>query len=234
MSHPRYYILGYILVRIRWHGHACFEIVDRESNIVIDPHDGASIGLKKPTARTKLVLISHEHFDHNAYSMVLDKDGEYVSMRTGEFKLGPFKVRGVMTFHDKENGRRRGRNVVYRITTPSGITILHAGDLGHVLTEDQARELKPVDIALLPVGGTFTIDHEEAFKVFEEVEGRIFIPMHYWISGVNLPLDTIDKTLRYAESKGFKINEIRSSHIDLEPDEIHKYSRTLIVFKEYG
>ncbi len=222
------------MVRVRWHGHACFEIIDGDSNLIIDPHDGSSIGLKKPSSKSRFVLLTHEHFDHNAYPIVLESGGRVESMKTGDFELGPFRVRGVSTFHDKEGGRRRGRNVVYRITTPSGVTIFHAGDLGHVLDQDQVAKLKPIDVALLPVGGTFTIDHEEAFRVFEDLEGRIFIPMHYWITGVNLPLNTIDNTIKYASSKGYRVVEVNSSYLDIDPGELEKYRRTLVVLKKYG
>ncbi|UCF09255.1 MAG: MBL fold metallo-hydrolase, partial [Thermoplasmata archaeon] len=50
--------------KIRWHGHACFEIGDG-TTIVTDPHDGKSIGIKPPNTKADVVLISHDHFDHN-------------------------------------------------------------------------------------------------------------------------------------------------------------------------
>ncbi|MEM4503207.1 MAG: MBL fold metallo-hydrolase, partial [Ignisphaera sp.] len=59
------------MITVRWHGHACFEIVASNGVvIVIDPHDGKSLGLKTPQVLADIVLITHEHFDHNAYAVV--------------------------------------------------------------------------------------------------------------------------------------------------------------------
>ncbi|PWV36578.1 MAG: Zn-dependent hydrolase [Desulfurococcaceae archaeon] len=203
-----------LAVIIRWWGHACFEILYGGVSITIDPHDGASIGLKRPGARSDYVLMSHEHFDHNAYRVVLKEGGRYLSMAVGENTLGPFKVRGIQTFHDKERGRRRGRNVAYVIETPDGLRIFHAGDLGHVLEKDHLRETGEVHLALLPVGGTFTIDHEEALQVFSSLNAKVMVPMHYWVKGVNLPLNTIDKLVERAK-KEYKIYWVDGSEIEV-------------------
>ena len=53
-------------MRIKWHGHACFEINTGDTTIVLDPHDGKSLGIKTPSATADLVLMSHDHYDHNA------------------------------------------------------------------------------------------------------------------------------------------------------------------------
>ncbi|MEM4970517.1 MAG: MBL fold metallo-hydrolase [Sulfolobales archaeon] len=178
---------------IRWWGHACFELVYGGVSLTIDPHDGASIGIKRPGALSDYVIMSHDHFDHNAYRVVLKEGGKHLLMATAINTLGPFRVKGIETFHDKERGRRRGRNVAYVVETPDGTRIFHAGDLGHLLSPEQIREAGNPHIAMLPVGGTFTIDYEEGLKVFESLGSKVMIPMHYWIKGVNLPLYPVDK-----------------------------------------
>lgn len=199
---------------LRWWGHACFEIIYSGVSMTIDPHDGASIGLRKPGARSDYVIMSHEHFDHNAYRAVLKEGGRYLSMSVEEKSLGPFRVKGVETFHDKERGRRRGRNIAYIVETPDGLRIFHAGDLGHPLDKDHLREIGNTHIALLPVGGTFTIDHEEALQVFSSLNSKIMIPMHYWVKGLNLPLSTIDKLVERAK-KDYNIYWIDDSEIEI-------------------
>ena len=56
-------------MKIRWHGHACFEISDGKT-IVTDPHDGKSIGIAPPVVKADIVLVSHDHFDHNCARIV--------------------------------------------------------------------------------------------------------------------------------------------------------------------
>jgi L-ascorbate metabolism protein UlaG (beta-lactamase superfamily) len=185
---------------IRWWGHACFELIYGGISLTIDPHDGASIGIKRPGALSDYVIMSHDHFDHNAYRVVLKEGGKYLLMATSINTLGPFRVKGIETFHDKERGRRRGRNVAYVIEVPDGVKVFHAGDLGHILSPDQVREVGSPHIAMLPIGGTFTIDYEEAIKVFEALGSKVMIPMHYWVKGVNLPLYPVERLIERVSS----------------------------------
>ena len=82
------------------------------------------------------------------------------------------------TFHDDAQGTKRGTNLIH-VFEYGGLTVAHFGDLGHVLTEEQTEEIGPVDIALLPVGGFYTIDRQQAMEVAQQVEARVIIPMHY-------------------------------------------------------
>lgn len=70
--------------------------------------------------------------------------------------------------------------------------IAHFGDLGHVLTADQAAEIGAVDVALIPVGGFYTIDASQAAKVTEQVEAKIVIPMHYRNEKCDFPIAGVD------------------------------------------
>ncbi len=221
-------------VRITWHGHACVSISGYGKILVIDPHDGASIGLKKPDVKADYVLVTHEHFDHNAVNIVSRGDSKIFRMREGLFDADPFKILGVKTYHDKEKGRRRGINIIYKITTPGGLSILHVGDLGHVLTDDIIRILGGVDIAILPVGGTFTIDHVEALDNFEKLNAKIMIPIHYWVKGVNLPLSTIDPLLKEADKRGIKYILSDKNYIDFEDSRDKLSTERLVVVLKYS
>ena len=63
--------------------------------------------------------------------------------------------------------------------TAEGVTVVHAGDLGHQPTAEQAASIGPCDVLLLPVGGTFTLDAREAKKAAEALRPRVIVPMHY-------------------------------------------------------
>jgi len=212
--------LGCILmVTIRWHGHACFEIVDSEGlTIVIDPHDGRSIGLKPPKVSADVVLMTHEHFDHNAYHLVIKPGGEVHSMKEGEFKVaGKYLAKGIKLYHDKSKGRLRGNVVIYRLEI-EGIGILHVGDLGHMLPQEVIDTVSPVDVLMVPVGGTFTVDAKEAYEISKALTPKVIIPMHYWIKGMNLPLAPLDSFLSLVDYEVIKLdsNEWNISKEDLE------------------
>ncbi|MEM2007221.1 MAG: MBL fold metallo-hydrolase [Sulfolobales archaeon] len=207
---------------IRWHGHACFELIDHDGfTIAIDPHDGYSLGIKPPSFKADAVLITHEHFDHNAYNIVAKPAAEKYSMREGEFLVGGrHKARGIKLYHDKVKGKRRGEVVVYKVEV-DGVRVLHLGDLGHVFDEGTALELKPVDVLFVPVGGTFTIDPREAFEVVKIVEPKVTVPMHYWVKGMNLPLQPVDIFVDIVrdvyEVVSMQTNELVVTPEDLQP-----------------
>ena len=67
---------------------------------------------------------------------------------------------------------------MYRIAM-DGIGLLHPGDLGAPLNADQLEALGEVDIALVPVGGYYTIDATQAVQLAQAVKARVVVPMHY-------------------------------------------------------
>lgn len=220
------------VIRIYWYGHACIGIHAYNKILVIDPHDGSSIGLKRPEVKADIVLITHEHFDHNAYKVVSKPDTQVFRMREGDFEADLFRVRGVRTYHDKESGRRRGLNIVYVVRSPGGVSILHAGDLGHIPSKETLEKLERVDIAILPVGGTFTIDYSEALELFSLLKAKIMIPIHYWVPGVNLPLATIDNLIRRAREKNIDIVDVDKNYVELE-DSPNKLPQNKIMILRY-
>jgi len=233
MSSIRFICLNYVykhggenLVLVRWFGHACFEIVTSDGlSIVIDPHDGRSIGIKPPQTHADIVLITHDHFDHNAYSVVAKPEAEVIHMFVGEREVRGIKIRGVEAYHDTVKGRRRGRVILYRIEV-EGLSFVHLGDLGHIPEEEQASKLKPIDILFIPVGGTFTIDADGAWKTIDVLTPRVVIPMHYWIPGLNLPLRPVDDFVSKAPST-WRVERVDRNYIELKREALP--DKTIIV-----
>ncbi|MCD6275196.1 MAG: MBL fold metallo-hydrolase [Thermoplasmata archaeon] len=180
-------------MEIRWYGHACFEIRSGIS-LVIDPHDGRSIGIKPPRAKADLVLVTHHHFDHNA-TRVIKGNFEVIDL-PGEYEYEGIKIKGIMAYHDKEMGAKRGKVTMFRIES-EGIKLLHVGDLGHVISSEMAKEIGPVDILFIPVGGVYTVDAREAYENTKILNPKIVVPMHYKFNGLTLGLAPVDDFLRF-------------------------------------
>jgi len=66
-----------------------------------------------------------------------------------------------------------------------GLSFCHLGDLGHKLSASQAKEIRPVDVLFLPVGGFYTIGPEEARKVMKSLKPKVTVPMHYRLPGMS-------------------------------------------------
>jgi L-ascorbate metabolism protein UlaG (beta-lactamase superfamily) len=164
-------------------GHASFKIRGKQATVVTDPYTSDMVGLKFPRLVTAdIVTVSHDHEDHNA----VDDVGEtpFIVHAPGEYEVKGVSILGVATFHDEEKGAKRGRNTMYRIEV-DGVSIVHAGDLGHTLSPEEVEKLNGVDILLIPVGGVYTIDAVQATKIVRDIEPAIVIPMHYLRDGMN-------------------------------------------------
>lgn len=158
-------------------GHSAFRLRGKSASVVTDPYDSTMVGLKFPKhTEASVVTISHDHEDHNAASIV--EGNPYVIRGPGEYDVQGISVVGFSSFHDDKEGSVRGKNTIYRIEI-DGIVIVHLGDLGHELTSSQVEALDGVDILMIPVGGTFTIDAKTAVKIVKEIDPYIVIPMHY-------------------------------------------------------
>ena len=177
---------------ISWLGHSCFKIKGSHATVITDPYSpslGYSLG--KPTAR--IVTVSHQHPGH---SYVQGIGGEpRVITGPGEYEISGILIIGIATFHDAERGGKRGRNTIYLMEVDE-VSVCHLGDLGHVLTAEQAEELGNVDILLLPVGGVSTINAPAAAEVVRRLEPKVVIPMHYKTEALSWELEPVGRFLK--------------------------------------
>ena len=165
---------------INYLGHSCFKLKGKNATVITDPYD-EYVGFALPTQRADLITVSHNHKDHSAISRVKGTDQRpepFVISGPGEYEVQGVSVFGIETDHDKNGGVQRGKNTVYNIII-DGVKICHLGDLGHLLTQEQANDIGMVDVLLMPVGGVFTIGPEEAMKVARFLEPSFVIPMHF-------------------------------------------------------
>jgi len=200
-----------IALKIKWFGHACFLITTADGvRILTDPFD-ESVPYPFPQEEVDIVTVSHDHFDHNAVARV--KGSPQVVRGLGEHTVKGISIWGIPSFHDQKGGRERGRNTIFRIQA-DGLTLAHFGDLGHTLNAEQQKPLHEVEIALLPVGGHFTIGPKEAVEVIHMLPKlRVVIPMHVktelikdWpIAPVEEFLDLVDLPVKKLESTEVEI-----------------------------
>ncbi|MDO9537128.1 MAG: MBL fold metallo-hydrolase [Thermoplasmata archaeon] len=184
---------------IRWHGHSCFEIGNEdEVTLVTDPHDGKSIGIKPPVVAANVVLMSHDHFDHNCERIVQGLDKKSVT-KAGNHNIRGIPILGIASWHDEEEGKKRGQNIIFKFEI-DGIKFCHLGDLGQILDDAQISKIGEIDILFIPVGGTFTLDAAAAWKVVKMLKPRVIVPMHFRIGGLSLSIASVDGFLEKAKS----------------------------------
>ncbi len=184
------------MVKVRYLGHSAFQIVGSR-NVVIDPFISGNPQAVEPEGRIDLILVTHAHGDHlgDAAKLAKEHGAPVVCMydiaqhihgvQTYGMNYGPAKIEGldivmVPAWHSSSiNGQEIGNPAGY-IVEMDGKTIYHAGDT--FVFGDMAlfNELYgPIDAALLPIGGYFTMGPREAAKAVELLKPKIAIPMHY-------------------------------------------------------
>jgi L-ascorbate metabolism protein UlaG (beta-lactamase superfamily) len=190
-------------MRIQWLGQSAFRLATDDATIVVDPLGdvgalAARGGLKLEYPpiegiRADLVLVTHEHADHNGVEKI---EGDPVVLRSTAGRLSsPIgEVVAVASEHDDAAGTQRGPNTIF-VFELDGIRVAHFGDFGQrALRDEQAEAIGAVDLLFVPVGGGPTLDAQQATNVVERLRPRWIVPMHYRTHRVDF-LDTADAFL---------------------------------------
>jgi L-ascorbate metabolism protein UlaG (beta-lactamase superfamily) len=189
---------------LTWHGHSNFQITTPECTVLIDPwfegNPAACVG-SDACSQVDLVLVTHDHDDHTGQVVDICKQtGAHVGAvvetagklaqsgvpaeqiingigfnigGTVEFK--GVKVTMVQAFHSSNTGCPVG----YILTLNDGYCLYHAGDTGIFSSMELFGRLYSIDLALLPIGGIFTMDPPQAALACTLLECQNVLPMHW-------------------------------------------------------
>lgn len=189
---------------VTWNGHSNFLLRSEGMNILIDPFfegNPAAPCTWEALGQIDLVLVTHDHSDHVGQAVEIcmrrgamlgaivgtaEKlmaagvpQGQIVNgigfNIGGTVQVGKAAITMTEAFHSSDSGFPVG----YIITLPDGFTVYHAGDTGVFANMQVWGQLYPIDLALLPVGGVFTMDARQAALACRLLGARRAIPMHY-------------------------------------------------------
>lgn len=196
-------------------GHACFKIVGKSLTVVVDPYN-PKLGLKMPKLDADVLILTHDHFDHNYKEAIR---GDYLLLDSpGEYEVRESFFQGITSFHDDKEGKEWGTNTIFTMEI-DGIHLCHLGDLGTELNSEQIEAMNGVDILMVPVGGTYTIDAKIAVKVINDVSPKIVIPMHYKTAGsTKSDIDSLDKFLSEIGEEPDTLDKLKIMKKDLPED----------------
>ena len=173
---------------LRWLGHAGFKICYENTIIYIDPWK-----LKKTQHDADLILVSHSHFDHyspddiekisKSETKLTASTDVITRQKTGQ-ALTPGKnidsdgvrIEGVPAYNPQKQFHPKSNNWLGFVVEVGGKRIYYAGDTD--LTEEM-EALNDIDIALLPVGGTYTMDAKQAADATGYIKPELAIPYHW-------------------------------------------------------
>jgi L-ascorbate metabolism protein UlaG (beta-lactamase superfamily) len=175
-------------VSLQWLGHASFKIRYDKVVIYIDPWK-----LKEPVKDATLVLVSHSHYDHysaediakvsgpqtkliaSADVVAKEKGGEAITPGV-TIVAGGVRITGVPAYNPNKQFHPKANNWLGFVIEVSGKRIYYAGDTD---VTDEMKALKDIDVALLPIGGKFTMDAAEAAEATKYIKPKLAVPYHY-------------------------------------------------------
>lgn len=148
----------------------------RDFTVVLDPYAHNYVrGLSPLDLAADLVLCSHQHDDHNAADIVAPTPATKTPSR---LQPSPPSTtpKGASSGGEQHHLLQVGK-----------LRLAHFGDIGCPLTPAQAAELQNLDVALVPVGGFYTIDPQQAKELIDAIRPKVVIPMHYRMGDKGLP-----------------------------------------------
>jgi len=202
-------------MKIEWLGHSCFLITAKNGlRVITDPYNvGGGIGYAPIRETADVVLVSHDHGDHNNVSAVQGKPE--VIRGIGARNVRGIEFRGVGAFHDASGGKQRGFNTVFCFAVDD-VRLCHLGDLGHVLSDAEVEQIGVVDVLFIPVGGFYTVDASTAKQVCDQLRPKVVIPMHFKTAKCGYPIAGIEDFLKDKKN----VRRVRVSEVELEHDEL--------------
>lgn len=188
-----------------------FLIEDKKGiRVVTDPYSERT-GYNPPRLVADVVTISHHHYDHDNVAAV--EGSPRIIEGIGITNYQSISIEGISSYHDEVNGEKRGSNTIFKFII-DGLTIAHMGDFGQPITQEQISALQGVNVLLIPVGGTYTIDAAEAAEDVGKIKPNIVIPMHYKTKDCNIKVEGVGpflKRMTKIENKGSSITLTPSS-----------------------
>ena len=174
-------------MKIQYLGHSSFMLIESTGKtIVTDPF--SNIGYEMPKTYADVVTLSHRHKDHSAHKSV--GGNPLIIEKEGCYEIDGVKITGIKAYHDNEQGKERGSVIIYKFRM-DGLEICHLGDIGQTLDLELLEQILPVNILLIPVGGRYTIDAEQAKEYVDKIMPEIVIPMHYKTKSSTIDVDKV-------------------------------------------
>jgi L-ascorbate metabolism protein UlaG (beta-lactamase superfamily) len=172
--------------KIVWMGHDCFRI-DTEKTIYFDPYQ------IEGGPEADLILVSHDHFDHCSPEdvakiqgektvIVTEKDsakqlsGDVRVIKPGDsLTVDGVKIEAVPSYNTDKAFHPKGNNWLGFVVEIDGVKVYHTGDADFI---PEMNDLE-VDIAFIPVSGTYVMTSEQAVQAARAINPKVAIPMHY-------------------------------------------------------
>jgi L-ascorbate metabolism protein UlaG (beta-lactamase superfamily) len=166
-------------VSIQWLGHTCFLLTAGNTKVLTNPFKtiGCTASYRPPKVQADLVLISSQLLDEGSVEQL--PGNPKLVYQPGVYEFRGIKIQGITTDHDRNNGKRFGKNIVWKFTM-GGVNLLHLGGIAAPITLEQKILMGTPDVVFIPVGGSAkAYNPQEAKQNIQVLNPKIVIPTHY-------------------------------------------------------
>ena len=178
-----------MIEKLSWLGHASFKIKGKTKVVYIDPWK-----LKGSPEAADIILIGHSHYDHLSApdvekvqkpSTVIITTSDCASGLKGNIRIikpgstvvvDDVTVQAIPAYNVNKAFHPKSNEWVGFILTLDGERLYYASDTDFI---PEMKALKNIEIALLPIGGTYTMNANEAAQAAKNINPRIVVPYHY-------------------------------------------------------
>lgn len=161
-------------MRLDYMAHSCFLIESGGFRVLFDPYE-PRVGYAPPRVyNPDLVVVSHDHFDHNAVGQI--PGAAQVVRGVARREFGPLTLDGQVGWHGENE---EADAVALTLLEWNDKRIAHFGDIGRELESEQVEFFKNLDLLMIPCGGDYTVNGVQAADLVRTLKPKIAIPMHY-------------------------------------------------------
>jgi L-ascorbate metabolism protein UlaG (beta-lactamase superfamily) len=210
-------------MKIKWYGHSAFRLTTADNvSIIIDPYEpgglGGTIRYDQITDQADIVLVSHDHEDHN-YTEGIKGPFRLIS-KEGFYDIKGVRIRAIGTFH----GAGMGQNLVF-VVEADGVRVMHLGDIGHTLDQSSITQVGKIDVLMIPADGVYTLGPREASQMINDIKPSLIIPMHFRTKKGGRTIGGVD---RFIEGKQH-VRTISHSEIEVSTDALPNDSEIILL-----
>lgn len=220
-------------VSIEWLGHSAFVFSNNQARILVNPFTPLGCTAKYPPPRPSVdvVMISSRLLDEGSASGL--PNNPQLMVEAGVYLVKDIQFQGIKTFHDRENGRRFGDNIVWK-WTQGGVKLLHLGGIASPISIEQKILMGSPDIIFIPVGGSAkAYNAEEAMKAIEILKPRMVIPTQY-LTKATAPnvceLQGVQRFVDLAKEANLNVNIVKGNRITVRPQDLPPSGTLVRVF----
>jgi L-ascorbate metabolism protein UlaG (beta-lactamase superfamily) len=193
-------------MKLKWINHACLQLESNDGVMIyFDPYQ-----LSGDLKSADIILCSHDHFDHlsegdikklatESTTVVIPEtcelagDFTVIKLDIGEkTDVGGIAVEAVPSYTALKETHPKANRWLGYIVNVDGKRVYHAGDTGKM---PEMADFKDIDVACVPVGGTYTMDFEEAAESVKLINPKIVVPMHNWDKDMTPFKEMVEKKL---------------------------------------